>query len=275
MSDDSVLYAKQGPVAVITLNREETMNSLSGTLWSAWVDALARANQDDDVAAIVITAKGKAFCAGGDMHEGFLPKMRGEEPYESNDHRLGGLGLPFDWIRIIRDSKPTIAAVNGLAVGGGATSILPCDVIVASEDASFHFMFAKMGLVPELGSSHFLAKRVGFAHASEILLSARGVDAQEALAIGLLNAVVPAEALLDRALEYANAIAANPSPMMQLIKDLLTKNSEETDIDVIWRRESDALRQCLARPEHREAVEAFLEKRKPDFAKARADHGSS
>lgn len=273
MSEDSVLYAQQGAVAVITLNREDTMNSLSGALWSAWVAALARANEDDNIAAIVITAKGKAFCAGGDMHEGFLPKMRGEEPYDPNDHRLGGLGLPFDWIRIIRESKPTIAAVNGLAVGGGATSILPCDVIVASEQASFHFMFAKLGLVPELGSSHFLVKRVGFAHASEILLSARAVDAQEALAIGLVNAVVPADALLGRALEYANAIAVNPSPMVQLIKDLLTKNSEETDIDAIWRRESDALRQCLARAEHREAVEAFLEKRTPDFAAVRAKGG--
>ncbi|MEM7692420.1 MAG: enoyl-CoA hydratase-related protein [Pseudomonadota bacterium] len=273
MSEDSVLYAQHGAVAVITLNREDTMNSLSGALWSAWVAALARANEDDSIAAIVITANGKAFCAGGDMHEGFLPKMRGEEPYDPNDHRLGGLGLPFDWIRIIRESKPTIAAVNGLAVGGGATSILPCDVIVASEQASFHFMFAKLGLVPELGSSHFLVKRVGFAHASEILLSARAVDAQEALAFGLVNAVVPADALLGRALEYANAIAVNPSPMVQLIKDLLTKNSEETDIDAIWRRESDALRQCLARAEHREAVEAFLEKRTPDFAAVRAKGG--
>lgn len=266
----AVTYEVRQSIAVITLNQPESMNSLSKVLWSEWVEAIERANADDAVAAMIFTGNGPAFCAGGDMHDGFLPKLRGEEPYDPDDHRLGGLGLPFDWIRILRDAKPTVAAVNGVAVGGGATSILPCDVIVSSDQASFHFMFAKLGLVPELGSSHYLVRRVGFTKASNILLSAASLSAQEAVDIGLVNTVVPAADLMDKAFEYANKIAVNPAPMLRQIKSLLTENSCETDVDKIWQRESDALRYCLQQPEHREAVMAFLEKRAPDFAAARA-----
>ncbi len=267
---DAVLYEKRGSVAVITLNQPKTMNSLCSAIWNGWIDGIEKANADDEIGAMVFTGTGKAFCAGGDMNEGFLPKLRGDEPYEGTDHRLGGLGMPWDWLRILRDSKPTVAAVNGLAIGGGATSILPCDIIVAAEEASFHYMFVKLGIVPELGSSHYLAKRVGFTKASEIVLTANPVSASEALDIGLVNAVAPQESLLDKALEYANAMAANPGPMVKLTKKLLTENTAETDVDMIWRRESDALRECFTMPEHREAVTAFLEKRAPDFAAARA-----
>lgn len=270
MTNIAVEYEVTDGVAVLTLNRPEALNSLTAATWKGLVEGLERANGDPSISAVVLTGRGNVFCAGGDLQDEFLPKMRGDVPYDDSDHRLGGLGMPWDWISILRQSKPVLAAVNGPAVGGGATSILPCDVIVASEAASFHFMFAKLGLVPELGSSHYLARRVGFTQASEILLSARTVDAAEALEIGLVNAVVPADELMDKAMAYARAIASNPQPMVRMIKELLDQNIGETDVDLIWRRESDALRECFTLPEHREAVTAFLEKRAPDFQAARA-----
>ncbi len=272
MTEQAVNYEQQGAVALLTLVRPRELNTLNRATWSGLVAALERANDDPSVTAIVLTGQGKAFSAGADMQEGFLPKMRGEEPYEQDDHRLGGLGMPWDWISLLRESKPIVAAVNGFAVGGGATSILPCDVIVAAENASFSFMFSRLGLVPELGSSHYLAKRVGFTRASEILLSARTVDAAEALDIGLVNAVVPLEKLLDRAMEYATTVGALPVSSSRLTKGLLTENTAENDVETIWRRESDALRECFTQPEHSEAVNAFLEKRPADFARARAEH---
>ena len=269
MSEDAVLYEKRGAVAVITLNRPKQLNSLADAIWSGWVSCLERANADDDIGAIVITGSGRAFCAGADMNESFLPKLRGEQAYDENDHRLGGLGLPFDWVKILRESKPIVAAVNGFAVGGGITSILPCDVIVASEDALFIFMFVKMGIVPELCSSHYLTARVGFTKASELTLTGRNVEAAEALEIGLVNYVVPADELMQKSLEIAESIATNPRSMLALTKRLLGENMHEQDTAKIWQRESDALRECFSQPEHKEAVNAFLEKRAPDFAAAR------
>ncbi len=272
--NNPVLYEKRGSVALITLNRPESLNALSGNLWEGWVNALATANGDEEVGAIVVTGAGRAFSVGGDMVESFLPKLRGETPYEEDDHRLGGLGLPFDWVSILRESKPVIAAVNGIAVGGGITSILPCDMIVASQEASFGFVFVKVGIVPELCSSHYLSARVGFAKASELMLTGRVIDAGEALEIGLVNQVVEPDSLLEKALEQAAMIAQNPGPMLALTKTLIDENLHESDTSAIWRRESDALRSCFSLPEHREAVDAFLEKRRPDFAAARARAGA-
>lgn len=264
-----VLYEARGHVALITINRPKQLNPLSAEVWRGLVDGLQTANQDDHIGAIVITGAGRAFSVGGDMTESFLPKLNGEVPYEDDDHRLGGLGLPFDWVSIVRESKPVIAAVNGIAVGGGITSMLPCDMIIAAEEASFGFVFVKVGIVPELCSSHYLSARVGFAKASELALTGRMIDAREAADIGLINHIVPAEKLLEKAMEQAEMIAANPAPMLAKTKKLLDANLHEGDTEKIWRRESDALRECFTLPEHREAVSAFVEKRQPDFAAAR------
>lgn len=199
------------------------------------------------------------------MNTEFLPRLRGEIAYDDSDEFLGGLGFPGDWLSMIRESKPIVAAVNGLAVGGGATAILPFDVIIAAEEASFMFPFVRLGVTPELGSSHYLAARVGFARASEILLSARPVGAQEALRIGLVNQVVAQVELLAVALDKAATFAAMPTGALLRTKQLLDQNMFEADTANIWKRESDALRTGFHSLEHREAVNAFLEKRAPNF----------
>jgi enoyl-CoA hydratase/carnithine racemase len=150
-------------------------------------------------------------------------------------------------------------------VGIGLTQILPFDVIVASEKARFGMGFIKVGLVPELASTHLLGQRIGFGRTSELCLSGRLVNADEALAIGLVERMVPHDALLEKTLELAGTIAANPSPQLAMTKQLLTQNAADGDLARVQQRESELLRQCWTTPEHKEAVAAFIEKRPPRF----------
>ncbi len=251
-------YHLDGAVAVITLNRPQVLNALNPVMINAWEAAIRKANADDAVGAIVVTGAGKAFCAGADMDGWFLPFLRGEHAYIDEDQRLGGLAVIDDWISLLRDSKPLVAAVNGAAIGGGITMLLPFDVIYASSAASFMFPFARVGIVPEYCSSHFLSARVGLARASEWMLSGRKISAEEAERSGLINAVTEPEALLSQAMAMARSLAQAPAPMLKMTKRLLADNFAETDIDKVWQRESDTLRQCFTSQEHKDAVEAFL-----------------
>jgi enoyl-CoA hydratase/carnithine racemase len=258
-----VEYRTANAVAVITMNSPKTRNSMNPQLWSELGAAIVRANNDNEIGAIVVTGVDKIFNAGGDMKECFLPKLRGEVPYDDDDNFLGGIGLiTEDWITFLRESKPVIAAVNGVAVGGGATTFLSADVIVASSKARFDFMFTKLGVVAEVCSTRYLPIRVGFGRASEILLSARSVDAQEAYKIGLVDYLFEHDCMLVEAIKIAERIAQNPKPITAMMKQLITDNAFETDISKVWKRESDALRQCFALPEHKKAVEGFLAKLK-------------
>ena len=144
---------------------------------------------------------------------------------------------------------------------------LPCDFRFAAEGARLSIRFVKVGLVPELGSTQILSQLVGLGHATDMCLTGRMVDAEEALRMGLVTHVAPADQLLDAALEKANELAANPTSVVVLIKDLLEKNHLEPNLDAVMEREG--VRDRIARkwPEHEEAVKAFLEKRDPDFAK--------
>jgi enoyl-CoA hydratase/carnithine racemase len=158
-----------------------------------------------------------------------------------------------------------VAAINGAAVGIGLTMVLPFDVILASETARLGMGFIKMGLVPELASTHFLVQRMGFGRASELCLSGRLFDAEQAHADGLVDRLAPPDELLDRAFELAGAMAANPSPQLRMTKALLGTNGSETDLAAVQERESKLLRECWKTPEHAEAVRAFIEKRPPKF----------
>ena len=160
-----------------------------------------------------------------------------------------------------------VAAVNGVAVGVGLTMILPCDYIMASTEARFCCAFVKMGVVTELASSHFLVQRMGFGRASEAALTARMIGAEEAVSSGLADRLVPHERLLEEALATAGVMAANPDRQLRMVKQLLTVNGSEGDLDAVIARETVLLNQCYDSPEHKEAVAAFLEKRPPDFAR--------
>jgi enoyl-CoA hydratase/carnithine racemase len=256
MDYQQIRYEARGDVALVTLNRPERRNAWTPRMHAEISDALARANEDSQVGAIVMTGAGAGFCAGADMGG-----------FDSQLERRGGGETPVagDWVALVRRSKPLVAAVNGASVGVGLTMILPFDVIVASEAAKFGMFFIRMGLVPELASTHFLVQRMGFGRASEMCLSGRLYGAAEAHAAGLADHLVAEGALEKRAFEIAESMAGNPAPQLRWIKELLTRNACEPDLDAAQRRELERLNQAYRTPEHREAVKAFLEKRPPRF----------
>jgi enoyl-CoA hydratase/carnithine racemase len=255
----------RGAVQLVTLNRPERMNAWTPAMASELADAFAGANADPQIGAIVLTGAGRGFCAGADMEETFQKRISGTDPGADTQGGQGGMPRGLDWVALCRSSKPLVAAVNGACVGIGLTQILPFDVIFAGERARFGMGFIKVGLVPELASTHLLGQRVGFGRASELCLTGRLVNADEALAIGLVERVVPNEALLEKTLELAQSIAANPSPQLLMTKRLLTENAADGDLRRVQQRESALLRECWTTPEHKEAVAAFIEKRPARF----------
>ncbi len=265
MSYSTIRYETAGAIARITLNRPERLNAWTPKMSEEQADAIERANSDKAIGAIVMTGEGRGFCAGADIEETFKSRLDGRDPGRDTAGGEGGLPRGLDWITLIRRAKPIIAAVNGPAVGIGVTMILPCDVIITSEAAKFGLAFVKMGIVPELASSHFLVSRMGWGKASELMLSGRLIDGREAFERGLADFLSPPETLLEKAEGIARGIAANPDPMLRMTKDLLTKNACEQDFTLAQKRETDYLRECWKTPEHHEAVDAFLNKRPAKF----------
>lgn len=250
-------YHQHEAVAWITLNRPQRLNAWTPRMAQEQWHAIERANEDASVGSIVMTGAGRGFCAGADM-SGFAGQIEAGE-------QDAALTTPGDWVALCRRSKPLIAAVNGPAVGVGLTMILPFDIIVASESAKFGMFFIKLGVVPELASTHFLVQRVGFARASEMCLSGRAYRAAELEGAGLFNHLVSAEDLIEFAGGVATEIASNPDPQLRMIKELLTQNGTDSDLSRVSRREFKMLAACYKTDEHKEAVQAFMEKRAPKF----------
>src|SRR3954463_11537237 len=196
MSHQTTEDGARGRVALITLNRPDKLNAWTPQMASEQADAINAANDDPDVGAIVMTGAGRGFCAGADMDATFRTRLEGTDPGGTTAQGSGGMPAEVDWVDLLRTSKPLIAAVNGAAVGIGMTMILPCDVIVASDRARFGMFFVKVGLVPELASTHFLVQRVGFGRANEMALTGALYDAQEAHRMGLAHRPVEPHALV-------------------------------------------------------------------------------
>jgi enoyl-CoA hydratase/carnithine racemase len=214
----------------------------------------------------VVTGAGRGFCAGADIGAEFQAQIDKDLPSttDENPDAPANSRKVWDWVGLIRDSKPMVAAVNGPAIGMGLSMILPFDRIMAGPTARLSARFIKVGVVPELASSHFLPHRVGFGAASDLMLSGRIVDAEEALGMGLVDELVDDD-LVPAAIARARTYAENAPPHLRWVKQLLTENLSESSLAAVQRRELDALRQAYETPEHHEAVAAFLEKRTPNF----------
>ena len=262
MAYEAIRAETRGPVLLLTLNRPQRLNAWTPQMSAELTAAIQGANEDAAVGAVVVTGEGRGFCAGADIEAVFKAQMDGGSQGGARRERAPAAQ---DWVTLCRQSKPLIAAVNGPAIGVGLTMILPFDVIVASEAAKFAFPFVKMGIVPELASTHFLPARVGFGRASEMMLSGRLVPGREAFEKGLADALTTPEGLLEEALRIAGTIAANPDPMLRMTKQLLSENALEADWLTVQKREIEKLRICYEAPEHKEAVTAFLEKRPARF----------
>ncbi len=259
MNYEQIILEKTDNIATIYLNRPERLNAWTGRMGAELSNAVTDCNNDASIGAIIITGVGRGFCAGADIETVFKAGLDGNSA--ENEHPP-----EMNWVQLLRQSKPVIAAVNGVSVGIGATCILPADIIIASTEAKFGMVFVKMGLVPELASSHFLVQRLGFGRAHEMCLTGRLYSGKEAHEMGLADYVVEPEDLLPKAVALAEQMASNPSTQARWIKQLLTENGSETDLQAVMANESKYLDKATSSPEHREAVAAFLEKRPADFA---------
>ena len=261
MSYEHILVEQQNRVGIIRLNRPEKLNAWNATMSGEIVDQITEWNDDDSVGAILMTGVGRAFCAGADIG-GFAERaQQNAEPSGGEPIRRGGADLTH----FLRESKPTIAAINGYAVGVGLTMILPFDVRIASTEAKLSIRFIKMGLIPELGSTRLLANLIGLGPATDMCLTGRMVSAEEALAMGLVTQVTEPGNLEQTALAKAEEIANNPTSVVMMIKELLSRNPMDADLEAVMEREN--IRDQIARrqPDHKEAISAFLAKRDPQF----------
>ena len=218
---ENILYDVGDGIATITLNRPDKLNAYTTEMGDEVVDAFAKTRADDAVRAIILTGAGRGFCAGVDL-EHLKAHQAGENASRGKAPRLGEEDflrkLPLD---LLEFPKPVIAALNGHAIGVGVTMILPCDIRIAVEGAKIGLTFAKLGILPGLGSTHLLPRLVGPAKARELVLTAKIIRAEEAAAIGLVNQVVPADELMKQARQMAHAMAEHAPDVLALAKQAL------------------------------------------------------
>ncbi len=261
MPYQQVLTERRGRVGIVIRNDPEHLNALGEPLDSEMREAIDAYNSDPAIGAIVLTGAGRAFCAGANIR-GW---DRGIQEAEESGEAMRLRGEREDWVSFVLRSKPIIVAINGFAIGAGLTITLPCDVRIASDQARLSMRFIRVGVFPELASTRILVHIVGLSQALELMLSGRIIDAQEAGRIGLVNRVVPHEQLLDRAVETAAEIAFNPAEAVAGLKRTVWANLFAADLREIMGREVVEFNAAMARPHFKEAVQAFLEKREPDF----------
>jgi enoyl-CoA hydratase/carnithine racemase len=259
-----ILYERRGRVALITLNRPERLNAWTNTMENEFIAAVDQANHDPEIGAILITGNGRGFCAGADIID-FVRRFSSDgSPVESESPMLAQVSSQEVPIALTA-GKPSIAAINGAAIGVGLTMPMACDIRIASQAARFSARFVRVGLTPECGSTRYLPLVAGLPNALFLALTGRMIDANEALARRLVDRVVPADVLLDEAFALANEIAANPMDATWAAKRLLHQNAAEQDLRRVVTQEAYSIREMRRTPEHREAALAFMQKREPVF----------
>ena len=237
-------------VALVTLNRPDSMNALNIELREEIIRTARSLDENDDVGAVVFTGAGdKAFCAGADLKERGQKSI--QELYDYRRH-----GRPKFVSAVASMIKPTIAAINGYALGGGAELALQCDILIASERAKFGFPEVTIGFLPGGGACQRLPRLIGLQKAKELILTGRRIDAAEAEAIGLVARVVPHETLMDEALAIARTIAGNPR--MSVVQAKIAMNaSQETTLSAGLQFENEAWLSCMLSDAWRSKIERF------------------
>ncbi len=264
MTDSPLLVERSGPVLTLTLNRPEKLNAFTPEMRDAMISAFDRADADDAVRAVIVTGAGRGFCAGADMSAGAARFDVASRAASAHGIRDSGGMLA---LRIYACLKPVIAAVNGAAVGVGATMLLPMDVRLASTAARFGYPFTKRGLVPEACSSWFLPRAIGMQRAMEWLATGRVFPAEEALQAGLVRSLHEPDDLMPAARALAKEIAASAAPVsMALTRQMLWRMQGAAHPMEAHRLESRMLLERGRSPDVGEGVTAFLEKRPAQFA---------
>ena len=266
MEYKNILLEQQDNIAVLSLNRPNKLNAFTFSMMEEMIAALDSLDADDSVHALIITGKGRAFCAGADLSSGqdtFNPSFDDFAVQESDFRRDSGGILT---LRMYKFLKPIVVACNGPAVGIGASMQLAADIRLASDQARFGFVFNNRGIVPDACSSWFLPKIVGISRALELTYSGRIIDAQEALQLNLVSSIHDSEKLLSNALDITKKMVQNSAPVsISLTRQMLWRSLESSgpyDAHVI---ESKAIDSRGASEDAKEGVSSFLEKRPAEF----------
>jgi 2-(1,2-epoxy-1,2-dihydrophenyl)acetyl-CoA isomerase len=258
MGYGTILVEKSDSLATLTLNRPDARNAIDLVMREEIVAALDEMETDESTRVLIVTGSGQHFCAGGDV------KTMQAKRQTAAEGRARVELLNRMVLRLVNFPKPTVAMVDGFAVGAGFNLALACDLIVASDRARFGQLFSKIGLVPDGGGTYFLPRAVGPAKAKELVFTADIIDAEEAWRLGLVNRVVPTGDLRQATLALAGRIAEGPPKVLALAKHLLNR-SASVDLAGALELEAFAQSHALTSEEHQEGLRAFFEKRQPKF----------
>ena len=254
----TIRYEKKDNIALVTIDRPEALNALNSTVITELEQVVTELENDGTVRAMILTGEGRSFVAGADIGEQYPLDLDG-------GRRWGQRGSAL-FRRVEKLEFPTIAAVNGFALGGGCELAMSCDIILASEKAKFGQPEVGLGITPGFSGTQRLPRRVGVAKAKELIFSGRMVKADEAERIGLVNAVYAPEALLDGAMEMARSFAKNAPIAVKYAKACIDRGMQ-TDIDSGIACENELFAMCFATADQKEGMGAFLEKRTAEFQK--------
>ena len=252
----TIRYEKKDNIALVTIDRPEALNALNSTVIAELEQVVTELENDGTIRAMILTGEGRSFVAGADIGEQYPLDLDG-------GRRWGQRGSAL-LRRIEKLEFPTIAAVNGFALGGGCELAMSCDIILASEKAKFGQPEVGLGITPGFSGTQRLPRRVGVAKAKELIFSGRMVKADEAERIGLVNAVYAPEALLDGAMEMARSFAKNAPIAVKYAKACIDRGMQ-TDIDSGIACENELFAMCFATADQKEGMGAFLEKRTAEF----------
>jgi 2-(1,2-epoxy-1,2-dihydrophenyl)acetyl-CoA isomerase len=258
MGYGTILLEKSEHIATLTLNRPDARNAIDLVMREEIVGALDETEADESARVLIVTGAGEHFCAGGDV------KTMQAKRHTAAEGRARVESLNRMVVRLVNFPKPTLAMVDGYAVGAGFNLALGCDLIVASDRARFGQVFSRIGLIPDGGGTYFLPRAVGPAKAKELIFTADIIDAEEALRLGLVNRVVPAGDLRQATLGLARRIAEGPPKALALAKHLLNR-SASLDLAAALDLEAFAQSHALTTEDHQEGLRAFFEKRPPNF----------
>ena len=260
---ESIIYEQDHRVVTITLNRPDTRNALSGDLIDGLINALEKANRDKNVGCVILTGAGKSFSSGGNLQEikNMTTKDNMSQSQLEDWYKFGIQKIPLTMNAI---DVPIVAAVNGHAIGAGNDLCTMCDIRIAGEDAKFSESFLRIGIIPGDGGSWFLPKIIGLSRAAEMILTCDVLDAEKALNWGLVSQIVKNEELIIQAKKIANKIASQPPEATRRAKRLL-RMSQNVSLDNALEMAASQQSILQMMDDHREALDALIEKRKPKY----------
>lgn len=258
MNFETLLYEKDEMVAIITLNRPDRLNALNAKLKAELDQVMDQVESDPEVRAVVLTGGEKAFCAGADIKERSTVVLTQSEAYS---FRMKNHGL---YNKLENLEKPVIAAISGVAYGGGCELVLCCDLRIASETARFAVSEVKLGMIPAAGGTQRLPRIIGVTKAKEMLYTGEPMDAQEAYRVGFVNKVVPVESLRQEAVELARRLAGNPPLPVKFAKRAVNAGMQ-MDIKSALDYESHCVSLLTVSEDRQEGFKAFVEKRTPVY----------